>query len=235
LSLAVYFDDSGSSTPQAVGGALATRDVWSAFDERWKALLSDLGVTWIHSADLTSATRDELSRRLIDICRDNPISFLGNTVPNHAIAREEQAEDETEYSGKENAWAKEGNRLIRSPYCRALAACLIDALVREAMPRRETLDIFLANQAGEVGNAVLLLEWLKFIPELAPWVGTLHQGPTQNPRTVLPLQLADIVAYEVWRAINERNRPLYLALKSRPHYFGTSTRLLDRWVRARMC
>jgi hypothetical protein len=191
-------------------------------------------LAWIHCSELNRQARSKLTRAILEMCRLHPISFFANIVPDHAMAREDQAEDEAQYQGKERAWAKEANRLVRSPYCRALAACLIEALVREAIPRRKRLNVILADQPREVGNAALLFDWLKFMPELEPWLGELHQGRLQNPRSVFPLQLADIVAYEVWKSRNERNRVLFRALKTRPCYFGTSTRLLDRWVRAQM-
>ncbi len=44
-----FFDDSGESTPSAVGGCVATDAAWALFDGEWRQVLADYNVAWPES------------------------------------------------------------------------------------------------------------------------------------------------------------------------------------------
>ena len=195
----VYFDEStGNGSPiLVVAGFLAADAHWALFEAEWKAVLSDFGITGFHMQHFAGCKKEfrgmeerqrkRLMAGLLDILQRRIQFGFGCAV--HVKAFREL------FKGKERA-------AIGSPY--ALCALGCNLLVGEWAERNfqiepvaffydignknsgEVTDTFRAEK-NDPSNLAFRLGSLTFVDDKA----------------MVPLQAADLAAYEFWKWLDE--------------------------------
>ena len=172
-------------------------------------------MSWFHAAQFEACRREfkdwqgktEQRQRFRDavaaIANRRVLGYVGSVVPPYAQLKP-LPQPENIRDAKEIAWEYEWTRMTRDPYSVALSSCVARAIRNIARPMREKLNVILSHQAGRIENASLVHTAAGFMPEFEPYLGELVQGEPQNPRSVLPLQLADLVAWDVYRQRSRR-------------------------------
>jgi hypothetical protein len=173
-------DQSGALTRLTVGGAVAPLEEWEALSLRWSALLEKFGLPFFHMTDfearkppfheLTNPDRLALLSGLLDIAVEHASEFVG------FIGQPE--------SGK---------------------AALVDAYETglAKATREMAIDMHLSGQQ----LTVVFARHTEFSAErIGRWFdlwadadNSLVFGGVGNPNDLCPLQVADIVAYEISR------------------------------------
>lgn len=198
VTLRAYFDESGHSKDQnwagvlAIGGAIAPLVKWESFEEDWKGVLDRFGVPWFHATDYAHSRkefegweRDESRRRdfmkgLLSTLRSHGVAPIGAVIPliSHKLKSIKQ------------------QSAIDDPYHLCLSRCLeIVASRTERLPEGEQAQVIFAKVQRLVGRSA---EIFGEFQEASPF-GHRMAGITLNlsPGNVIPLQAADLVAYEL--------------------------------------
>lgn len=217
-----YLDESNTHADAphvVVGGFVGGIREWGALQGSWRAELERVGVPWFHCVDCRGRnkeyhrfTRDDSERHL-----ERLAAIVGNTNLQHFAAV---------YRGNWKSLMADHQKLERR-YQHPYQVCL--ELVVE-----DILECIRINWPGE-RLALVLSQQDQFTPEaqrvfrlfkhngLWPEIASLTVA---DPRDVIPLQVADMLAYEVHRGLGNwqgSNRP-ELQMLSRvlcePGYYG---------------
>jgi hypothetical protein len=237
----VYCDDSGTSPDQrtaVAAGYLASAGQWDKFNPRWNSLLASYGVSRLHRVDLEARKKEfkdwdpdrqrEFLRKAHAVVRDNTYIALGSGVI------------KTDYEEVMPQWVKD---LFGGVYGWCVNECLVH-VAKWCEKLRKPYDgqinwVFERGTAGS-GQVVKMLENLSEDPA---WGPRLRLGAWSfEGKDTLPLQAADMVAYEVFKQIENRiidhgaraiRRSVLdlVRLNDEPYLkYWDKTRLLD-WVR----
>ena len=205
LMLRSYMDESGkyddpNIVTVSVCGAVASLDQWTGFEKEWKRALDDYHVSWFHMREFaffkgefkgwTEPRRQEFLGKLIDIMNKNIVGYLAATMSklNFDLLTKEQQ-----------------SVIGNDPYYPCFMACVIHSAqtVLHLAPE-EKVELFFADNPDFKGNAQEFWRRCKSIhaPEdIRKRLGTVTLNA--EPRDVLPLQAADLVAYEVNHHLTE--------------------------------
>lgn len=212
LSLMAYFDESGHARDPnlhftGMAGFVAPRRVWAELEKKWNAITSSSEYAleqpfhmreFVHKEtrsqfkDWTQPRKDNLYRSLIQILVESEVIPTGCIVSNAAF---------------ESLSARQQIGL-RSPYFVALQECIRGACAQALAFEPETVDMVFARNSdygtlaarGEdnkenSGTTERLFYAIKQnAPELGRYMGLYGSG---EPQTSIPLQAADILAYEM--------------------------------------
>ena len=220
-----YTDESGHSGDSrfvCMGGCITTVEVWSHFEEEWKRALNDAGVSCFHMTEFESS-RGEFKKwknkpdehklflaKLLSIMDAHTMIYLAATEPVHKIAGKLAYKDD--------------------PYLDCLVG-IIDsaALYVGSLDANEKIEMVFADHPEHTRRVRTIF------PEIRDAVGGMYQrlGPDAygSPKDIIPLQAADLVAFEV-RKERERMQlrqddqprwPLTQLLK-KPFYWNGSLR-----------
>ena len=225
MSLCVFFDESGEFEGQphrlvnmTVGGCIASSEAWQAFAPKWKAVLDSESVECFHMVDfenyikpfdwfLEDGSRDYARHQrflnaLLDVLLDHCSDFVGF-----------------------NYFPKGEKRQLREAYKR----CVQDAVQgcnRDLVRRFETeLSVVFASHP-EVPECTV-----QKIFEDHNLDNRLLTCTVTSPRRALPLQAADLVAYEMARVQRPKHveRYPFRRLKQKANSLTLST----KWDNAR--
>ncbi len=216
--LTAYFDDSGDESIAVVAGYLATTEMWTLFNQRWVSLLQRYQVKQSHRADLEN--------------------FQGEFVDWDPPRRTE--------------FLKKAHTIIRCCTHTGIGVALIKKDFEEAIPQHDLLrkyGIFgwcahgcLAGvnrwckekklnepieymfEAGTVGQSQLNTTLSTLYKHLPSREQNRIKGWSFYGKEILPLQAADVVAYEYFKFIrnelvDNRKRPIRRSARNliRPH------------------
>lgn len=191
LMLRFYLDDSGHAEDHRAGvlcvaGCLATLEAWERFQADWKAVLDDSGVTQLHMKHLAhfrgefedwkEETRKSFLGRLMALMERERLAYIG-----HAVVLDEYGRDE---------------RGAFDPHHMCFLWCVLDAAKQmEGLPPSEKLEVFIAARPKSAGWDQAFYAAGTEDSRLGSRLGSL----TTNifPVDVVPLQAADLVAYEL--------------------------------------
>ncbi|MGH7205270.1 MAG: hypothetical protein ACREI2_03555 [Nitrospiraceae bacterium] len=196
--LRAYMDESGhSADPHAldvtIGGAVASIEQWEAFEPSWRAVLDEFSVSQLHMKDFahfqgeyegwTEPRRREFLQRLFDVINAHVEGYVGGTMPVDlfsGLTPDQQA------------------LLGNDPYYPCFIACVIAAATCAAhASTEEQVHLFFAELSGFQGKALQYYERCKS-EQAPPGLPEKLAGITfASPKSVLPLQVGDLVAYEV--------------------------------------
>ncbi|HUG48057.1 MAG TPA: DUF3800 domain-containing protein [Candidatus Limnocylindria bacterium] len=199
MILTGYFDDSGTHAGSAVvvvAGFLSTTEQWAAFETEWREALRDFGLGHFHMREFSQgvgpykhwpeAQRRIRFGRLLDIVNDHIIGSFGTAVPVPSFERI--------FSAKAKAH-------VGGPYGLAASSIFLDVgkVAAEAWPNDDpwiayvfesgtrgagqVLKVFQANEQDAKQKDRLRLLSLRL----------------ENKRQFVPLQAADILAYELYQ------------------------------------
>lgn len=187
LMLRAYLDESGASHDSSfvcMGGCLASLDSWTLFEEKWKSILYRYGVSWLHMTDF-EAYQGEF-RGWTRIKHDD---FLGDLMP--VILQTIQL-----YIGaSEDAWAHSHIPEPKDdPYFNCLLTCIdCAASYVSNLDDDEKVEMIFADHP-EFGRRVRRL--YPEIKAVSGFYSRLASDTYGSPKDFLPLQAADLIAFE---------------------------------------
>lgn len=203
IILTFYCDDSGTSPDQrtaVAAGYLASVEQWQRFIPRWNSLLAEYGVSQLHRVDLESR-----KKQFRDWDLERQKEFL---IKAHAIIRDHtyiavgSGVIKADYEEIMPAWAKD---LFGGVY----GWCVNECLVRVAEwceklrnPYSENIDwVF---ERGTVGSGQVMTMLANFSKD-PTWGPRLRLGTWSFlGKDTVPLQAADMIAYEVFKQIENQ-------------------------------
>jgi len=239
--LTAYLDDSGthaSSSVVAVAGYVSTTLAWQSFVPEWRRLLRKEKISVMRMADLQNLQGQFSVKRGWTIDRreklvESAAKIIGHrtrTAVGHAVIRADW----------EKAVPEDLKKIFGGPYGWCASECV--ALISKWKKRNDIkggLDfVFEAGTNGQGQIQEILMEIIKD-PELNKHYG-LH-AYSFHDKTLLPLQAADMLAYEVYKEAEnyavhyaKRNvRPPLILLRGRHsslHFSYAGERYLRRWI-----
>ena len=196
-----YMDESGSfGDPEIAavsrGGVVLSTESSEAFEKEWKAILEEQNISWLHMKDFAHSQgefknwkgdkrrRDKFMGELMDVMYRHIEGYLAATMYIHHF----------------NALTDEQkSRIGDNPYYPCFMACVISSAecARRLTPE-DKIDIYFADAPGFKGKAHNF--WMRCKSQHAPEDIRNRLGSIAldvSPKVVLPLQAADLIAYEV--------------------------------------
>lgn len=240
----LYVDDSENGGNFAVGGCLAPIDTWQRLTIDWVGVLQDFGVCWFHATDLWTFKNEylqwkgDLERRgdfyekLFGLVEKHGIRPVAYVIP-ASEAKTSRLRRGPRQQPKGSAAIKERTkRILDDGFCKGLAWAYNRAaglLAHE--PADVMLRVVVADQAGKNGFAEILYAMAK---RYASNRGRMASDITTqaNPRAVVPLQVADLVAWETTFDRTQKSpRPTFLRLRRLGGAFkvGQPPRMFEEW------
>ena len=203
-----YFaDESYRDDVFALGGYLAHLDQWSRFEGEWAIRLKQAGIQTFHATDFNNARgefkgwdtkkRIKFSKYFTAIAESNTELAIGRAVELSAF-REILAPTLAEI-----LWTPHG-RFTPFMWCARL--CLESLVVNWGhFLHNEPLEVIFEEGDG-VGEAIDYFRGLKRRGSSSSWASRITAFG-DGPKSLLPLQAADLVSHEAMRAITEMLRP----------------------------
>jgi hypothetical protein len=211
--LTAYFDDSGThagSDAVAVAGYISTPDQWIRFETQWRAALENLGLPMFHMTSFANGVGpyrqwSEPQRRirlgrLIDIIHANVLGSFGVVVPTEPFNRLFSARAKAHCGGAYGLAATvnflEVARIVKGiDEAQAWDAWIAYVFESGTTGAGQILKVFQYNEQDTKEKEKLRLLSLRF----------------ENKREFVPLQAADILAYELYQLL-----PRQLGIDPRP-------------------
>jgi hypothetical protein len=199
MILSAYFDESGThagSRVLCVAGYLSTPERWVAFERDWKSALKDCGIPFFHMVDFANHAPPYYSgwshsqrrvnySRLVDIIKKRTLGSVGVCVPIDLYDKYVAPEVKGMPNGK--------------PYCLAAATCFLDVatLVKQRAPAALVAYVL---ESGALGAGEILRQFQENIndPITKDYLRLLSLS-FGDKRELVPLQAADILAYELYK------------------------------------
>jgi len=198
LLLDGYFDDSGTheaSDAVTVAGYLSSPEVWAKFVEEWQSALTEWGLRFFHMtdfanraklyADWTDQERRYRFARLVSITNRHALASVGFCIPKRSF---------------DVIFPKRLKRFVGGAYGVASAACFLEA-AKLLGPKYPSVRVAYHFEAGTRGaDAVFRAsEWSRAVP--ANRDAMKFESLTFCGKEIVPLQCADILAYELYRYV----------------------------------
>ncbi len=199
LMLKAFFDESGAfhdSEYVCMAGGLASLESWTKLEKEWVAVLREFNLEWFHMTDFES-NHDQfkgwdaypekhrtLLASLVHIIRENVEIYIGtseNTFE-HKLVTNPQKKD--------------------NPYFNCLLTC-IDCAAQHASAQgpNEKVEMIFADHP-EFGRQVRYL--YPQVKEVGGFYKALGPDAYASPKDVIPLQAADLIAFEFRKEIERR-------------------------------
>jgi hypothetical protein len=213
MILTAYFDDSGThagSEAVAVAGYIATTEAWSAFEAEWRRALDDYGLTHFHMADYSNRAKayaywQETQRlirfnRLVDIINSHDMGIFGTVIATEPFNRIFSAKAKRHCGGAYGLAAVMNFMEVSKKVSAVNEEHGWDAWVAYVyesgtVGAGQVLKVFQANKNNPKQEQEWRLLSLRF----------------EDKRKFVPLQAADILAYELYRHL-----PRQLGVDPRP-------------------
>ncbi len=194
MKYVAYLDESGThagSENLVVAGYLALADEWIAFETEWRTALAEYGIESFHMTDFSNAAPP--FNGCSDAVRQSCLQKLVSVTNRHAWGGFYLTISLAAYRRTITPGA---DKWLGGPYGLAMVRCFFemgDALVK-VDPARQ-ISYVLEDGARGKGQVLKVFELNKNKPELG-----LIELTFANKTRFVPLQAADILAYEVYRA-----------------------------------
>lgn len=210
LMLRAYFDETGTDVGQTVigvGGVIASLASWERLETEWNSVLSRHGIGKMHMSEFAHSTgefqkwlgkENEEERRtflgaLVNATCNNVCGVFGGAVLNSAF--QGLTEVQRDY--------------MKDPYWPCLQVCF-DCAAHRARDFNEKVHIYVAHQpefAARVARNYDMLKSQLDLPRingvLDP-VGAYLDSFTIQGSDVVPMQVADLVAYEMHKEVRRQ-------------------------------
>ena len=205
LMLRSYMDESGkyddpSIQMVSVCGVISSLERWTHFESKWKDVLDEYSVFWFHMKDFAhhkgefegwkEPIRREFIGKLMKVIDERVMGCLAATMSKYDF---------------DNLTENQKLALGNDPYYPCFLACIIhSAETAFNLAPDEQVELFFADNPGFKTKAYEFYERCK--AENVPEDIRKRLGPitlNAEPRKVLPLQAADLVAYEVNHNLTE--------------------------------
>jgi hypothetical protein len=208
LVLDGYFDESGThagSPAVAVAGYLSTPEQWALFASEWATVLKEWGIPYFHMADFAMGAppyntwpievREPRFARLTQIIYDHAVATVGHVIPmpeyERALSEGAKRISGGAYGLGAVCTFMEVSKLLQPQFPSARVAYVFD---QGCLGAGQVLKVFQSNVKDPKDQEWFKLLSLKF----------------ENKKKFLPLQAADILAYELFQHL-----PRQLGISSR--------------------
>lgn len=184
--LIAYFDEAGHSANTffvSTGGCIASAESWAALEKQWAEALGKYQIECFHMTDFESSkkafkgmdkeTHKALIATLLGIMNRHTDLYIGSV---------EDVEDHKLIQGPKE-----------DPYVNCMMVCM-DSLASYAQRYGHSFKVIFAIQPEFQKRVTFFYPQLR---EVGGIYATLGDSEFQTPTICLPLQAADIVAYEV--------------------------------------
>lgn len=225
MNFTAYFDESGThdnSQVVAVAGYVAVASCWVEFSAQWQIALDEWGLDHFHMTDFavkappydkwTELERRQRLTRLIGIINEHVLGSVGILIPKNAF---------------DEIFSARAKSICGGAYGLATAACWMD--LAEIM-REKAIDGWVSYvfEAGAPGAGEIAKVFGANLKDLEQQERLrLLSLRFEDKRNFLPLQAADLLAYELYRDLPrevgwERKTPRYplTALAAVPRRWG---------------
>lgn len=209
LVLIGYFDESGThrdAEATAVAGYVSTAEQWALFESDWSKALEEYSIDHFHMTDFanrvppyrswTDQERRYRLARLIKIINTHALASVGVVVPTRPFDAD---------------FSQETKKFVGGLYGLACAMCFVEtaSLVDEKYPSAKIAHVF--EQGCSSGGAVLRnYLWNSKFPQNKKDLKLLSLK-FENKRNFVPLQAADILAYELYKQL-----PKHIGIDNQP-------------------
>jgi hypothetical protein len=201
MLLTGYMDETGHSKDErqkfvGVAGLVAPAENWEVFEHKWKETLRVFKIPYFHMKDFASRRRhyegwSELKRKKL---LGKLLRIIATTHP-FPVGAIVSLDDYRSFSEEDRA-------LMGDPYHFCLMGCVyLPAWRTERASREVRVAIVFSEQSEFKHMAGLLLEDFK---QNNPGGERFDPPAFQDMKTVVPLQAADIVAYELYKEFERR-------------------------------
>jgi hypothetical protein len=205
FELTAYMDETGHSKDErqkfvGMAGLIATARDWEQFERKWKETLKSFRIPFFHMKDFASLRGpfkgwSEIKRRKL---LDKLLRIIATTyaMPFGAVIA---MDDYRQLSEEEQGY-------FEDPYFLAFASCGVATIMLMApMPREEKLRMVFSEQMEFRNRALKLYEKVRRVHHIGEKLGSPEFS---DMREVVPLQGADLVAYELYKEFDRlRYRP----------------------------
>jgi hypothetical protein len=210
LMLKAYLDDAGKSNdPQeqicCIAGCLSPLKAWEELEQEWQQVLARFDAPYLHMKEYAqfkgpfAKWRDDHSTRkaflssLIDIMDKHVLSVIGTTVPIEAYSRL----TERQKKGVPDPYFMCLQQTLHAAGSSAFAENMAPRSLQVPDPRRvEKVQIIFSRQDEFKSKADALYEAMQESATIGPMLGDFNWA---SFRDIIPLQAADLVAYEMKR------------------------------------
>lgn len=199
MTFTAYFDESGThdeSKSIAVAGYISTAPLWVEFSAQWQLALNDWGLDHFHMTDFavkappydkwTESERRERLTRLITVINSNVWGSVGVVLPKKIF---------------EGIFTPRVSRICGGACGVAAIACIMDLgeLLRELKIGGSIAYVFEAGTRG-IGEFARVFGSVLKDPENKEYFRLLSLR-FEGKQDFLPLQAADLLAYELYREL----------------------------------
>ena len=191
-----YFDASGAGDQLAVvvAGFVSSAELWIEWEAKWLEKLSEYGLDHFHYSELSSWPEPKKAALVAELCkiiRPHVASKSGAAVINQEVNAVFSGSEREEW--RINAYAVAGRTVAKKmrQWCQAVGSGRMPELVFEhGDVGRGKLDYLLTSQ----GYPAPIFKYKKKTTDRKS--GIVHEP-------AIPLQAADLLAYEIFRRIRE--------------------------------
>ena len=191
-----------------VAGFISTADLWIRFDQQWKERLAFDGISCFHAAEFNAFANEfkvgwrgneqrqrKLLEDLIEIIRANTFRLIGSIIVNKDV----------------NVLSRDQLKIWHvNAYSYAAGVCISRATDWQLREKIFTPVEFVFED-GDFGRGEMLKhsqQYFQFTPNLRPKKDTPNRAGIMRPGFI-PLQAADFLAYEMFRACGKGSYPTY--------------------------
>jgi Protein of unknown function (DUF3800) len=218
-----YFDESGEYQSDGtlrrltLGGCIASFDNWQAFNQKWRSELDDEGIQVFHMADFEAREGEFPRREWNEPRRRKLLGNLLSIINQHVSIFVGFANFPIKFPEK---------KPMRAGYDRLIARSMINATDRPWGIDEEVSIVFACHPEF---SSVRVLEYFEIInPDK-----NSESCTVATPQTVLPLQAADLFAYELMKFSkpdrkNRDERYPFRRLRESAKHFTLHTQLNSR-------
>lgn len=195
--LQAYFDESGTHGPSdrlVVAGFLSTVEQWQSFETEWNNALAEYGLPFFHMtdynarvglyADWTEEMRQARLGRLLDIIGNTVIASYGVSLSKKTF---------------ESSFSPRAKRWVGSPYSFAALHCFLLASIDCDTIEGDVQAAYIFEDGAKgKGEILKAYDFLTKIPNGKDVTRVLSLR-FEDKRNFVPLQAADILAWELYR------------------------------------
>ena len=194
MMLKAFFDESADDVCYGIGGCVAPLEAWKSFEVEWKDVLKSFRVRSLHMKGLAHFKAeysgwDELRRRaflgdLLAIMDRHIHTYIGAVVSKQAWGA---------LTDEERGW------FLGEPYYPSFQECARGAAIQAWLgPPEDKVEMYFARHPQFTGRAAALYETMRGSDHFGALRKRFGGIAFQDPYELVPLQAADLVAYE-WR------------------------------------
>jgi hypothetical protein len=205
--LRAYMDESGihaGSSICAIAGVVGSESEWEILERRWRRIIEDEGIAVFHMAEFESRQREFASwsntrrhlfmEKLIEAIKARDVHCVGS-----ALVRA----DYDGLSQDEKTWMTHGNP--QYPYFLCFQHCIIESChVADRLPAEEKVAFVFDRQQDFAAEATRLYNDLKDQQNWPNHERLADIVAFASKRETIPLQVADLIAYESYKHLDNR-------------------------------